>query len=121
MAQYIRFQGDAISSRTRRPQGLFAVLWFLEQAGRLSAADARTASAIRDWFEENVPDPPLYEEGNVIRATTWFKAGATEALERARRIQSMLADYGVSVREIRSADLGTVVYEDPYQVAVIDA
>ena len=85
MTGYLRFQSDRISSRTGKPQGFFAAAHFLQQGGSLSDSEMTEIAEIEEWFKINVPDPPFYEEGNEIRATTWFKAESSEAIENARR------------------------------------
>ena len=118
MSSFVRFQTSRISNYTSKPQGLFAAYWFLKESGRLSPEDLKRGSELYDWFQANVPDPPFYATGNEIRATTWWKASATGVLERARDLAGLLAQYDVDVQEVVGSDVGAVVYEDDYQVAV---
>lgn len=120
MNRFVRFHTSNVSSRTGKPQGLFAALHFLELSGRLAEDDASSAAELRAWFKANVPDPPFYEDGNSIRAITWFKSDCLEVLAKAREIADILRAYDVDVDETVTDAPGSIVYEDEFQVGVVD-
>lgn len=99
-------------------QGVFAAYWHLKQAGQFSDQDLRVATELYDWFQEHVPDPPFYAEGNPMRAITWWKAEAVEVVRKARELAALVASYGVEITEVTTSSPGPVVYEDEFQVAV---
>jgi hypothetical protein len=75
---------------------------------------------IDDWFRDELPNPPFYEDGNSVGAVTWFEeATAMGILERLQPLRRILDRYGVENAAVASSDPGTVIYEDRFQVGVI--
>lgn len=86
----------------------------------LSEEDKKLYLDIREWFIENLPIPPYYEDGNTIKAITWFKKDSSkEMLERLKPLVVLLEKYNVEYDIVYSDDVGVIIYEDDYQVAVI--
>lgn len=102
------------------PQGVFAAYWLVKQAGELSDEDLRTGTELYDWFQEHVPDPPFYAEGNRMGAITWWKSEAVEVVQKACELAALVASYGVEITEVTTSSPGPVVYEDEFQVAVVE-
>jgi len=82
--KYIRFHGNYSSPFTEQPYGIFVVIYHLLREGKLTDEDAILYNTTNDWFEENLPNPPFYDDQNSIRAVTWFKEteNIKEMLER---------------------------------------
>lgn len=121
--KYIRIQ-TRYCGKTGKPVGIFAACWHLLEGtmrdDALSEEDKEIYLAIRNWFEENLPNPPYYEEGNTIKAITWFKKDSSkEMLERLQPLVDLLEKYNVEYDVVYSDDVGEIIYEDDYQVAVI--
>ncbi|UVI27483.1 hypothetical protein [Paenibacillus spongiae] len=73
------------------------------------------------WFEENLPNPPYYEDNNVIKAVTWFKdtPQSREMLIRLKPFFQLAEKYGAKlIRSVSAEPPGVIVYEDDYQIAV---
>lgn len=62
----------------------------------LKDEDKETFLRVEEWFEEHLPNPPFYEDGNTIRGITWFKTGTTdEMIGRLDPLLRLLEKYGV--------------------------
>lgn len=100
--------------------GVFVAVDHLRRAERLTESEEELYFDIDDWFHENLPNPPFYEDGNSIGAVTWFKREAgVEMIGRLMALCEILNNYGVAWTASESTDPGTVVYEDEFQVGVI--
>lgn len=116
---YMRIQARYVG-RLGVEVGVFTAVDHLRRANRLSAEDEAAYLDIDDWFLDQLPTPPFYEDGNLIRAVTWFRDPLPhEMLVRIDRLRMILTSHGVEHDLIRSADPGEIVYEDPYQVGVV--
>ncbi|MBM3668280.1 MAG: hypothetical protein FJW90_12590 [Actinobacteria bacterium] len=116
---FVRLQWLQVSPRTGQPQGVFAAVSIVERSGILTETETRRLAEIRDWFEENVPNPPFYENGNPEGAVTWFKSTAQQCLTLAREMADIVRAHGVEVHEVSHGAPGRVIYEDAFQVAVL--
>jgi hypothetical protein len=116
---FVRIQVTYNSSVTGKPYGIFGAVPHLQQQGRLSEAEAQTLTEIRMWFEEHLPNPPFYDDGNPLRTLTWFKVSATHMIERLSPLREILERHGVVVQAVTTANPGLIVYEDPYQVGAV--
>lgn len=100
--------------------GVFVAVDHLRRADRLSESEEELYVYIDDWFDEHLPNPPFYEDGNSIGAVTWFKRHASaEMVERLVPLCDTLTRYGVAWTAAESAGPGTIVYEDEFQIGVI--
>lgn len=100
--------------------GIFVAVDHLRRADRLTEEEEELYFDIDDWFNVELPGPPFYEDGNSIGAVTWFKRSTTgEMLRRLHPRCQTLDKYGVQWVLASSADPGTIVYEDEFQIGVI--
>lgn len=100
---------DDILRRGREP-AYMARVDHLRRSGRLSEEEIVLYVSVDEWFQENLPNPPFYDDGNSAGAVTWFKNAAEDMTDRLR---PLLWERSVS------DDPGRVVYEDRWQVGVI--
>jgi len=103
------------------PVGIFGACHHLRRAGRLSAEDDQRFTEIDAWFDRELVTPPFYQDGNSIKGITWFKQSATRLLEALGPLREILERYEVPYDIVESDDPGTIVYEDEFQVGVVDA
>lgn len=100
--------------------GIFVAVDHLRRADRLTPDEEELYFDIDDWFRDELPNPPFYEDGNSVGAVTWFKKSTTVGmLERLEPLRRFLDRYGVENAAVESSDPGTVIYEDRFQVGVI--
>ncbi len=116
----MRFQ-VRYNGRLGLPVGIFGACHHLRRAGRLSAEDDKLFGDIDAWFDQELPTPPFYADGNSIKAITWFKHSATHLIDALGPLRDLLDRYQVPYDVVRTGDPGTIVYEDEFQVAVVKA
>lgn len=118
MAKFQRFQSNYVG-RTGAPVGVFVAVDHLRRVGRLSEEEITCYALTDAWFQENLPNPPFYADGNSIGAVTWFKEQADDMADRLRPLLEMLDAKSVFWECETSADPGEIIYEDQWQVGVI--
>ena len=100
--------------------GLFVAVDHLRRADLLTLDEEEQYFDVDDWFQENLPNPPFYEDGNSVGGVTWFKLGtAQDLVARLAILGEILDRHGVGHLKSYSNDPGTVIYEDEFQVGVI--
>ena len=100
--------------------GIFVAVDHLRRADRLTEDEEELYFDIDDWFNVHLPNPSFYDDGNTIGAVTWFKKSSTvEMRGRLEPLCRILDVYGVTWVLAESADPGTIIYEDPFQVGVL--
>lgn len=115
--KYMRIQGREDSWVTKYPKGIFSMCWRMIMDGKMEPEDEKLFREINDWFIANLPQPEPCRNGEKV--ITFFKAGTTaEMLERLRPAVRILDRYAVPWDIVRTNSVGTVVYEDEWQVAV---
>ena len=118
MANFQRFQANYVG-RTGAPVGVFVAVDHLRRTGRLSEGEITRYALTDAWFQENLPNPPCYADGNSIGAVTWFREQADDMAGRLQPLLEMLDAKGVIWERKISTDPGEIVYEDQWQVGVI--
>lgn len=115
--RYMRIQGREESYVTKYPKGVFSLCWNLIRDGVLTEAEKALFIAIDEWFKENLPEPePCVNHEKVI---TFFKCAATEEmLEKLQPAIALLDKYQKPYDVVYTNFVGTIVYEDEWQVAV---
>jgi hypothetical protein len=116
---YVRIQ-VRYSGRLGSPVGIFGACHHLRRAGRLSPEDDKLFADIDSWFTRELAEPPFYGDGNSIKAITWFKRSAVELIAALQPLQLLLVRYGVPFDVVETDDPGDVIYEDEFQVGVVN-
>jgi hypothetical protein len=117
MYQYMRIQGRENSYITKYPKGVFSLCWNLVRDKVLSPEEEKLFIGIDNWFKEHLPEPePCKNHEPVI---TFFKTGSTgKMLEKLGPAIALLDKYQKPYDVVYTNFVGTVVYEDEWQVAV---
>jgi hypothetical protein len=117
---FIRFVVGAESEDARWLNGVFAGARRLADEGTLYAHEAALLDETFAWFNEYLPCPPF---GAKLRsgewtpdAVAWFRDDARAFVRRIWDLVALLRENGASVRLLRDARPGRIVYEDRYQV-----
>jgi hypothetical protein len=120
MTRFQRFQATYVG-RTGAPVGVFVAVDHLRRTGRLSEEEVTCYAVADAWFQENLPNPPFYEDGNSIGAVTWFRESADDMTARLQPLLAILDAKSVVWEHPVSTDPGQIVYQDPWQVGVLPA
>jgi hypothetical protein len=120
--KYVRIQGRDIAYRTGKPVGIFAAVHRLQRDGVLSELEQAIYFDIDNvWFQDNLPNPPFYDDVNPGKPITWFKTATTaHMLNKLQPLMEMLDKHNVPYDVVYTDYPGKIVYEDEYQVAVYD-
>ena len=123
LPKYVRIQGREIAYRTQKPVGVFILNWRRIRDGIYSPEDVDLYEKTHEWFLEHLPQPPFYGENNdnPQGAITWFKTETSaEMLVHIQPLIDLLVKYKIPYDIVYTNDVGTIVYEDEWQVGVID-
>ena len=117
--KYVRIQGRETAYRTGMPAGIFTAVHRLQQAGLLSDEEKAAYHEIAHiWFEENLPNPPFYDDDKPGKPITWFKTATTGfMIEKLQPLMDMLEKYSKPYDIVFTNFPGRIVYEDEWQVA----
>ena len=106
---------------TKQPRGIFTTVGKLVDAGVLSEAETEEYWNNRRYFEDVLPVPPFYDQGNPDGAITWFKdtPDGNRIWEEMTFYRNMAVKYGVQLYISECTDIpGEIIYEDDFQIAV---
>ena len=117
MYQYMRIQGRDNSYVTGYPKGIFSLCWNLVNAKVMTAEEEALFISLNEWFKAELPEPePCKRYEPVI---TFFKCGSTELMrQKLEPAIGLLEKYRVPYDVVYTNFVGTVIYEDAWQVAV---
>ncbi|MCL2421165.1 MAG: GNAT family N-acetyltransferase [Defluviitaleaceae bacterium] len=118
--KYVRIQGRENAYRTGKPVGIFSAVWRLQRAGLLTDEEKAVFHEIDQvWFQENLPNPPFYDDNEPGKPITWFKtATAMHMVAKLAPLMDMMEKYSKPYDVVYTNFPGRVVYEDEWQVAV---
>lgn len=118
--KYVRIQGRDIAYRTGKPVGIFAAVWRLEHAGLLTDEEKAIYHEIDGvWFQENLPNPPFYDDDKPGKPITWFKTATSGFMvEKLQPLMDILEKYAYPYDMVYTNYPGRIVYKDKWQVAV---
>ncbi|MHC4199319.1 MAG: hypothetical protein ACYSU0_04955 [Planctomycetota bacterium] len=100
--------------------GIITEARLLRDAGRLESYEEEALSSTYRWFNDNLPCPPFSTSDWPQDAVSWFKDDAGEPVRRMWDIVALLKNHSVPVRVLRSKSPGRILYEDEYQVVVVE-
>ena len=117
MYKYLRIQGREDSYITKYPKGIFSLCWNLVRDKKLTPEEEKLFVSIDGWFKENLPEPePCKNHETVI---TFFKCDSTGSmLEKLQPAIDLLDKYDKPYDVVYTNFVGTIVYEDEWQIAV---
>ena len=117
---FIRFVVGTDGENHRWLTGIITEARLLRDDGALEAYEAEWLEATYAWLNQNLPCPPFSSSGWCRDAVSWFKDDAGDAIGRMWGIVSLLREHGLPVRLLRSRNPGKILYEDDYQVVVVE-
>ena len=120
---YYRVHTADIAYITQQPRGIFTTVWNLVDKKILTEEEEKEYWKNREYFEEVLPVPPFYDQGNPDHATTWFKNGeeGNDIWKQMTFYRDMCKKYGVRLYLTETDEMpGEPVYEDAFQIAIKD-
>lgn len=118
---YYRVHTSDIAYMTQQPRGIFTAVWKLVENKTLMEEEEKEYWKNREYFEEVLPVPPFYEQGNPDNATTWFKnaEAGNDIWKQMTFYRDMCKKYGVRLYLTECEELpGELVYEDAFQIGI---
>ena len=115
--RYVRVQGREDSYITKYPKGIFSLCWNLVRDKALAPEEEQLFISIDEWFKANLPEPePCKKHESVI---TFFKCGkADQMMKKLEPAIALLEKHHKPYDVVYTNFVGTVVYEDEWQIAV---
>ena len=115
--KYMRIQGREDSWVTKYPKGVFGMCWRLIMDGKMNAEDEKLFRDTDKWFREYLPEPEPCKNGEKV--ITFFKTDTTEEMQKMIAPATQLLDkYEHPYDIVYTNYVGTIIYEDEWQVAV---
>ena len=102
---------------TKYPKGIFSLCWNLVNDGVMEQSENDLFISIDEWFKCNLPEPePCVNREKVI---TFFKCdSAKEMYSKLKPAMELLDKYNRAYDVVYTNFVGTIVYEDEWQIAV---
>lgn len=115
--KYMRIQGREDSYITKYPKGVFSLCWNLIRDEELTDEEKTLFISIDDWFKTYLPEPEPCK--NHVQVVTFFKCESTsEMIEKLKPAIALLDKHQKPYDVVYTNFVGTIVYEDDWQVAV---
>lgn len=113
----MRIQGREESYITKYPKGVFSLCWNLIIDELLTDEEKELFISIDEWFKINLPEPePCVNHEKVI---TFFKCESTKEMQtKLEPAMALLDKYKKDYDVVYTNFIGTIVYEDDFQIAV---
>ena len=121
--KYFRVHTKGIAYITQQPRGIFTAIGKMVDLKILTIEEEKEYWKNREYFEEVLPVPPFYDQGNPDKATTWFKDNekGNGIYRQMDFYRNMAAKYGLELYRSECEQLpGDVIYEDDFQIAIIN-
>ena len=115
--RYMRIQGRENSYITKYPKGIFSLCWNMIKEEKLTDEEKELFISIDNWFKDNLPEPnPCKNHEEVI---TFFKCESTlDMVGRLKPAIALLDKYQKPYDVVYTNLVGSIVYEDDWQIAV---
>lgn len=113
---YLRFQGAKPNLGTSSKLGIFQLAFELRDQPDLPAYAYDELQANLKWLQMHLKSPGILKDEDNQRAVSWFKPDASEPLRRIWAIKAVLEEFGYHINMIKSDDVGSVIYQDGWQV-----
>ncbi len=117
MYRYMRIQGRENSYITGYPKGVFSLCWNLVRDKVLTEEEEKLFISIDEWFKANLPEPEPCKNHEMV--ITFFKCDNSEQmLRKLEPAVALLDKYRKPYDVVYTNSVGTIVYEDDWQIAV---
>jgi len=107
----------------RAREGFFQAAYALKKHPQTDKFTHDHISSLIEWIEYNLDAPPRFnrtKSRNHSRLHTaglsWFKSSATEHLEKAHELATLLVQHGYGIEVLKTLRPGYIIYEDEVQI-----
>ena len=100
--KYYRIHIADIAYLTKQPRGIFTAVWKLVDDNTMNEEEIKEYWKNREYFEEVLPVPLYYEQGNPEGAITWFKDNekGNDIYKQMTFYRAMAKKYRVQSKEL---------------------
>lgn len=113
----MRIQGRENAKVTGYPKGIFSLCWRLVFDGIVTESEKEMFIAIDTWFKANLPEPKACVDRESV--ITFFKCGSSDEMyQKLEPAIKLLDKYNKPYDVVYTNFVGTIVYEDTWQIAV---
>jgi hypothetical protein len=95
--------------------GVFQGRWMIRECSELPDSVQSCYRANRDWLNRHLHSPRQVNPESIF----WFRAEATECIDRIRELIEIYRVAGHEVRMQATRDPGYILYQDEHQIAAI--
>jgi hypothetical protein len=117
---FVRFVAGVDGEDHRWLTGIITEARLLRDGGKLAPYQELCLQEAYDWLNAHLPCPPFRASGWSPEAVSWFKDTAEAAIDKMWEIVALLQEHGVAVRLLRSKHPGKILYEDAFQIVVLE-
>lgn len=117
---FIRFVVGEDDEHHKSLTGIVTEARLLRDRGLLNENEAKHLEEIYEELNERLPVRPFTNSRWPKDAVAWFKDTAGQPLRYMWDIVALLREHGLPVRMLKSKSPGKVLYEDDYQVVVLE-
>ncbi|HHX8554671.1 TPA: hypothetical protein ACVO14_002457 [Vibrio alginolyticus] len=119
---YIRFiAGMQIEKKLQHTHGIVTQARVMIDENILYSYHINQVEEIFSQLNISLPCPPFEHNKWPPNAICWFKSSSQEFIQLMYELKYILEEYEAKVTIIRREDIGTVIYEDDYQVVGVSS
>lgn len=117
---FIRFVVGHPDDNHRLLTGVVTESRLLQDEGLLSPEEEDRLEKIYDHLNSTIPVPPFGTKKIPEDAVSYFRDSAKDGIRAMRDLSDLLESHGKHVRVIKTDSPGKIVYEDAFQVTVLE-
>jgi hypothetical protein len=117
---FVRFVVGSDAENHRWLTGIVTEARFLRDRGQLASYEEACLAEAYAWLNAHLPCPPFSTTGWGSEAVCWFKDSAGLSIKNMWDIAALLEEHGVPMRLLRSKNPGKILYEDDFQIVVLE-
>ena len=114
-ARFVRLSTDRVDRDSNEPQGVFAAAYELCDDIETQPRIRRELKDLLAWLDRHLRAPGTVPP----RAIFWFRADATQCIDKIWELVTIVRDCGVEVSMMQTNTPGRMAYRDELQVAAI--
>ena len=104
-------------------KGFYNAALYLNEFGILSEEKKKKLENNLKWIDSNLNKRPDFnqnqDELSLDIPMTWLKGNASEHIIRMNEIKDIMEENDILVEVLETDDLGTILYEDEFQVVAL--